>query len=173
MRSTAKAIFRFVSLPLLSSSITFLEHFVTSCILVTFFIGQAATVLIYFTGNEDIYNKVVAYHNLEYNEARVEFKDMNIDALDAAMRVYNGKPMVNSVSGKQESMDAVFPLVKKYGGVVVGLTLDENGIPESDISKMTDEEFEEYLTKQGFPESYKVKLICLLSPFFYYGIFYL
>ena len=52
-------------------------------------------------------------------------------ALETAMRVYNGKPMVNSVSGKQESMDVVFPLVKKYGGVVVGLTLDENGIPES------------------------------------------
>jgi len=50
-------------------------------------------------------------------------------ALEAAMRIYNGKPMINSVNGKQESMDTVFPLVKKYGGVVVGLTLDENGIP--------------------------------------------
>ncbi len=55
----------------------------------------------------------------------------NIEALERGMRVYNGKPMVNSVSGKKESMDAVFPLVKKYGGVVVGLTLDENGIPEN------------------------------------------
>lgn len=52
-------------------------------------------------------------------------------AMEAAMRIYNGKPMINSVSGKQESMDMVFPLVKKYGGVVVGLTLDENGIPAS------------------------------------------
>ena len=52
-------------------------------------------------------------------------------ALERAMRVYNGKPMVNSVNGKKESMDAVFPLVKKYGGVVVALTLDENGIPGS------------------------------------------
>lgn len=51
------------------------------------------------------------------------------EAMEEAMRVYNGKPMINSVSGKQESMDAVFPLVQKYGGVVVGLTLDENGIP--------------------------------------------
>ena len=50
-------------------------------------------------------------------------------ALEAALRIYNGKPMINSVNGKQESMDVVFPLVKKYGGVVVGLTLDENGIP--------------------------------------------
>ncbi|MBE7080877.1 MAG: homocysteine methyltransferase [Clostridiales bacterium] len=50
-------------------------------------------------------------------------------AMERSMRLYNGKPLVNSVNGKQESMDAVFPLVKKYGGVAVGLTLDENGIP--------------------------------------------
>lgn len=52
-------------------------------------------------------------------------------ALEKAMRIYNGKPMVNSVNGKQSSMEAVFPLVKKYGGVVVCLCLDENGIPET------------------------------------------
>ena len=52
-------------------------------------------------------------------------------AMERAMRYYNGKPMVNSVNGKQESMHSVFPLIKKYGGVVVGLTLDENGIPET------------------------------------------
>ncbi|MEI3339668.1 MAG: homocysteine S-methyltransferase family protein [Eubacterium sp.] len=51
------------------------------------------------------------------------------EALEAAMRIYNGKPMVNSVNGKEESMQAVFPLVKKYGGLVVALTLDEQGIP--------------------------------------------
>ena len=50
-------------------------------------------------------------------------------AMEAALRRYNGKPMVNSVSGKEESMAAVFPLVKKYGGLVVALTLDEGGIP--------------------------------------------
>ncbi len=53
----------------------------------------------------------------------------NVEAMEAALRYYNGKAMINSVNGKQESMDAVFPLVKKYGGVVVGLTLDESGIP--------------------------------------------
>ncbi len=53
------------------------------------------------------------------------------DALPLSMRLYNGKPMVNSVNGKEESMRAVFPLVKKYGGLVVALTLDENGIPET------------------------------------------
>ncbi len=52
-------------------------------------------------------------------------------AMECAMRRYNGKPMINSVNGKKESMDSIFPLVKKYGGVVVGLTLDENGIPDT------------------------------------------
>ena len=50
-------------------------------------------------------------------------------AMEAALRLYNGKAMVNSVSGKQESMDQVFPLIARYGGVVIGLTLDEAGIP--------------------------------------------
>ncbi|MBQ0167177.1 MAG: homocysteine S-methyltransferase family protein [Treponema sp.] len=49
--------------------------------------------------------------------------------LESAMRAYNGKPLVNSVNGKQAVMDAVFPLVKKYGGAVVALCLDESGIP--------------------------------------------
>ena len=52
-------------------------------------------------------------------------------AMERALRRYNGKAMVNSVNGKEESMAAVFPLVKKYGGVVVALTLDEDGIPDT------------------------------------------
>lgn len=52
-------------------------------------------------------------------------------AMEQGMRLYNGKPLINSVNGKKESMDAVFPLVAKYGGMVVCLTLDENGIPET------------------------------------------
>ena len=55
----------------------------------------------------------------------------NTAAMGAAMRIYNGKPMINSVNGSAESMDAIFPLVQKYGGVVVCLTLDESGIPDS------------------------------------------
>ncbi len=55
----------------------------------------------------------------------------NVTAMETALRRYNGKAMVNSVNGKFESMKTVFPLVKKYGGVVVALTLDENGIPET------------------------------------------
>jgi 5-methyltetrahydrofolate--homocysteine methyltransferase len=52
-------------------------------------------------------------------------------AMERAMRIYNGKPMINSVNGKAESMDAIFPLVQKYGGLVVCLTLDEGGIPDT------------------------------------------
>ena len=52
-------------------------------------------------------------------------------AMAAAMRCYNGRPLVNSVSGKAESMAAVFPLLKKYGGAAIALTLDEDGIPST------------------------------------------
>lgn len=52
-------------------------------------------------------------------------------AMEAALRRYNGKAMINSVNGKKESMEAIFPLVKKYGGIVVALTLDEKGIPDT------------------------------------------
>lgn len=55
----------------------------------------------------------------------------NIAALERALRIYNGKPMLNSVNGKQKNMEEVFPLAKKYGSVVVCLCLDENGIPET------------------------------------------
>lgn len=53
------------------------------------------------------------------------------NVLEAALRVYNGVPIVNSVNGEEASMKAVFPLVKKYGACVVGLALDENGIPKT------------------------------------------
>ncbi len=52
-------------------------------------------------------------------------------AMERALRVYNGKAMINSVNGKEEVMNAIFPLVKKYGGFVVALTIDESGIPDT------------------------------------------
>lgn len=52
-------------------------------------------------------------------------------AMEQAMRIYNGKPMINSVNGKEEIMHQIFPLVQKYGGTVVGLALDEAGIPDT------------------------------------------
>ncbi len=50
-------------------------------------------------------------------------------AVEQAVRIYNGKPIINSVNGSKESMDTILPIVKKYGTAVVALTLDENGIP--------------------------------------------
>ncbi|MCH5317575.1 MAG: homocysteine S-methyltransferase family protein [Eubacterium sp.] len=55
----------------------------------------------------------------------------DVSALEAALRIYNGKPMLNSVNGKEKNMREVFPLAKKYGAVTVCLCLDENGIPET------------------------------------------
>lgn len=52
------------------------------------------------------------------------------EVLEAALRVYNGKPIVNSVNGEEKSLEAILPVVKKYGAAVVGLTLDEKGIPD-------------------------------------------
>jgi 5-methyltetrahydrofolate--homocysteine methyltransferase len=61
----------------------------------------------------------------------LQIDSANPDAMEAALRRYNGKAMINSVSGKRESMEKIFPLAKKYGGLVVALTLDENGIPKT------------------------------------------
>jgi len=55
----------------------------------------------------------------------------NPEAMERALRIYNGKAMINSVNGKQEVMDEIFPLAKKYGGLIVALTIDEDGIPET------------------------------------------
>ena len=61
----------------------------------------------------------------------LQLDSVKASSLEKAMRIYNGKPLVNSVNGKQESMDAILPLVKKYGGCVIALTIDENGIPDT------------------------------------------
>lgn len=55
----------------------------------------------------------------------------NISAMETALRIYNGKPLINSVNGKQSNMEQVFPLAAKYGGVIIALTLDETGIPST------------------------------------------
>ena len=71
------------------------------------------------------------------------------NALTRALRIYNGKAMINSVNGKKESMEAVFPPAKKYGGLIVALTLDENGIPDTaaerlEIAKKIENEAKKY-----------------------------
>lgn len=92
---------------------------------------------------------------------QIDTSDM--EAMERAMRVYNGKPLINSVNGKQESMEKVFPLVKKYGGVVVALALDEDGIPATaqgriDIARKIYEKAAEYGIK---PKDILIDALCL------------
>ena len=61
----------------------------------------------------------------------LQMDSSNPDALEAGLRVYNGKAAVNSVNGEPEVLDRVLPIVKKYGAAVVGLTLDKGGIPQT------------------------------------------
>lgn len=62
----------------------------------------------------------------EVSDLPLQIDSSNTKAIEEACRYYNGKPLINSVNGKQEVMDAIFPIVKKYGGVVIGLTLEDN-----------------------------------------------
>ncbi|MFR5876659.1 MAG: homocysteine S-methyltransferase family protein [Eubacterium sp.] len=61
----------------------------------------------------------------------LQLDSADAEAMEQALRIYNGKPLINSTNGKEKSMREIFPLAKKYGGVVVCLCLDEDGIPES------------------------------------------
>ena len=61
----------------------------------------------------------------------LQLDSSNPDALEAGLRVYNGKAAVNSVNGEPEVLDRILPIIKKYGASVVGLTLDKNGIPQT------------------------------------------
>ena len=60
----------------------------------------------------------------------------NYEAMERAARIYNGKPIINSVNGTRESLDSVLPIAKKYGACLIGLTLDENGIAKSARDKL-------------------------------------
>ncbi len=75
------------------------------------------------------------------------------EVLEAALRVYNGKPIVNSVNGEDKSLDAILPLVKKYGAAVIGLTIDKDGIP-SDAKKRVEiaERIMNRALKEGIPK---------------------
>ncbi len=64
-------------------------------------------------------------------DAPILLDSQNPDALEAALRIYNGKPMINSTNADRDLMSKIFPLAKKYGAAIVGLTLDEEGIPET------------------------------------------
>lgn len=70
-------------------------------------------------------------------DAPLQIDSTELPVLDAALRLVPGKPIVNSVNGEDEKLDTVLPLVKKYGAAVVGLTLDENGIPKTAEERFT------------------------------------
>ena len=61
----------------------------------------------------------------------LQIDSSNVQALEEAVRIYNGKPLINSVNGKKESLEQILPIAKKYGAAVLGLALDERGIPET------------------------------------------
>lgn len=85
--------------------------------------------------NEPIMMKDVVKKIQEVITLPLQIDSSNIEALELGCRYYNGRPLINSVNGKQSSMDAIFPIAKKYGGIVVALTLDENGIPSQAIDR--------------------------------------
>ena len=75
--------------------------------------------------------KEVVFALQSVTDLPLQLDSNNPSVLEASMRIYNGKPLINSVNGEKESMDAIFPLVKKYGGSVIALTMDKSGIPET------------------------------------------
>ena len=85
----------------------------------------------------------------EYIDLPLQIDSSNRDAIEQGVRYYNGIPLINSVNGEQSVMDSLFPIAKKYGAVVLGLTLDENGIPKTakerfEIAKRIVTEAEKY-----------------------------
>ncbi len=89
----------------------------------------------------------------EYSELPLQIDSSDAKAIEQGVRYYNGIPLINSVNGEQRVMDAIFPIAKKYGAVVLGLTLDENGIPRTaeertEIAKRIIKEAE----KHGIPK---------------------
>lgn len=61
----------------------------------------------------------------------LQIDSVRCDVIESAVRIYNGKPLINSVNGKEDVMACIFPIVKKYGACVIGLTIDKDGIPKT------------------------------------------
>ena len=90
----------------------------------------------------------------EYVDLPLQIDSSNKDAIEMGCRYYNGIPLINSVNGENAVMDRVFPIAKKYGAVVLGLALDENGVPKTaeerfEIAKRIIKRAEEY----GIPKN--------------------
>ncbi len=75
--------------------------------------------------------KIVTQKVSEYVDLPLQIDSSNVDAIEEAVRVYPGIPIINSVNGNIDVMNKVFSIAKKYGAVVIGLTLDEKGVPNS------------------------------------------
>jgi 5-methyltetrahydrofolate--homocysteine methyltransferase len=73
---------------------------------------------------------------METVDAPLCIDSANAGALKAALKIYKGKPLVNSVSGEERSLERVLPLIKEYGAAVVGLTQDDNGIPKDAATRI-------------------------------------
>ena len=89
----------------------------------------------------------------EVVDVPLQLDSSNVKALESGLRYYNGRTIVNSVNGKEKSLETILPIVKKYGACVVGLTLDENGIPSTaegrfNIAKKIVERAEQYGIKR-------------------------
>ena len=67
----------------------------------------------------------------EFSDLPLQIDSSNVEAIEAGCRYYNGIPLVNSVNATKEIMDKVFPIVKKYGAVILGLAMDDNGVPKT------------------------------------------
>ena len=96
---------------------------------------HGADILDLNVGLADIDERTLMYRAIREIQAVTDLP-LSIDTgkaevMESALRVYNGKPLLNSVNGSRESIESVFPLVKKYGAAVIALTMDEGGIPES------------------------------------------
>ena len=89
----------------------------------------------------------------EVVDVPLQLDSSNVKALEVGLRYYNGRTIVNSVNGKEKSLETILPIVKKYGACLVGLTLDENGIPSTaegrfNIAKKIVERAEQYGIKR-------------------------
>ncbi|MBP3581017.1 MAG: homocysteine S-methyltransferase family protein [Clostridia bacterium] len=81
--------------------------------------------------DEEVMMQRAVYEIQAVTDTVLQLDSSNPAVLEKAMRIYNGKPLINSVNGKEESMRAIFPLIQKYGGTLIALTLDEDGIPQT------------------------------------------
>ena len=97
--------------------------------------GAGAEILDVNVGHPEIDEKLMMVRVLKaiqsVCDAPLQIDSTKPEVLEAGLRAYNGRPIVNSVNGEEKSLSTVLPLVKKYGACVVGLTLDENGIPKT------------------------------------------